>query len=211
MIYINIYGVLKPELCCNKKRTVMAGLILTSENQIQRLNGILAKVEKLQQLPLEKLTAPPREKSWSVIEVIEHLNKSYRLYIDKIDHALGNLASLSSDSMEFKARPLQKMVIEMQRPKNGERKWKMKTLKRFEPLLDVTHLDQEQVNAIFEDFFSLHAHLKDAILQSRNKDVRGIKITSAIGPIVNFYLPEAFEFLLCHLERHLVQIDGILE
>ena len=99
----------------------------------------------------------------------------------------------------------------MQRPKNGKRKWKMKTLKRFEPVLEVSTLDQDKVNAIFEDFLSLHVHLKDAILQSRGKDVRGIKITSAIGPIVNFYLPEAFEFLLCHLERHMVQIDGVLD
>ena len=89
----------------------MAGFILTSENQIQRLNGILGKVEKLQQLPLEKLTAClPDEKSWSVIEVHRAFEQiAYRLYIDKIDHALGNFGiPLDSDSMEFKARPLAK-------------------------------------------------------------------------------------------------------
>ncbi|RDY59719.1 hypothetical protein [Flagellimonas nanhaiensis] len=188
----------------------MARLILTSENQIQRLNGILGKVEKLQQLPLDRLTMSPHEKSWCVAEVLEHLNIAYRLYFDKINHALEQLDAIDSDSKEFKARAWQKMVIEMQRPKNGKRKWKIKTMKRFEPVLEVSSLDQEQVNVVFENFFSLHAHLKDAILQSRGMDVRGIKITSAIGPIVNFYLPEAFEFLLCHLERHLVQIDKVL-
>lgn len=35
------------------------------------------------------------------------------------------------------------------------------------------------------------------------------KINSALGPIVKFYLPEAFEFLIGHDERHLVQITEI--
>ncbi|MDC6365224.1 MULTISPECIES: hypothetical protein [Flavobacteriaceae] len=185
-------------------------LIVTAENQIQRLNGILGKVEKLQQLPLSQLTIPAHERSWCIVEVLEHLNIAYQLYVDKIDHALGHLPSTNSDSSEFKVRAWQRMVIEMQRPKNGERKWKIKTMKRFEPLLDTKNLDEEQVNAIFLNFYALYGHLKDAIIQSRGKDVKEIKITSAIGPIVKFYLPESFEFLLCHLERHMVQIEEIL-
>ena len=111
---------------------------------------------------------------------------------------------------EFKARTWQKIVIAGQRPKNGKRKWKMKTLKRFEPLLDKETLTQEKIDAVFETFFTRQTHLKEAILKSRNKDVTQVKIPSAIGPIVNFYLPECFEFLLCHLERHMLQIDEIL-
>ncbi|WP_422861790.1 DinB family protein [Flagellimonas sp. W118] len=188
----------------------MASLILTSENQIQRLNHILHKVKSLQELDASRLTTPPHSKAWNVVEVIAHLNIAYGIYIPKLDEAFTKLPDVDSGASEFKARAWQKIVIAGQRPKNGVRKWKMKTLKRFEPLLDNQSLTQEKIDAIFEVFFERHAHLKEAILKSRNKDVTQVKITSAIGPIVNFYLPECFEFLLCHLERHMVQIDEIL-
>ncbi|MGX1927924.1 DinB family protein [Flagellimonas sp. 2504JD4-2] len=188
----------------------MASLLVTSENQIQRLNHIVNKVKELQTLDVSQLTTPPHSKSWNVVEVLEHLNIAYGIYMPKLDEAFTKLPSVDSGSSEFKARTWQKIVIAGQRPKNGVRKWKMKTLKRFEPLLDKQSLTQEKMDAVFETFFMRHAHLKEAILKSRNKDVSKTKITSAIGPIVNFYLPECFEFLLCHLERHMVQIDEIL-
>ena len=188
----------------------MAKLYITPENQIQRLNGVFLKVQELQNLPFTQLTTPLDPKSWSVLEVIEHLNKSYLLYYNKLEAALQNLPDTENDPSEFKARAWQKIVIEAQRPKNGVIKWKLKTLKRFEPLLDLSELDQGDANKVFEDFNKLHQHLKTCILKSRNKELKKTKITSAIGPIVLFYLPECYEFLICHIERHMVQIEGIL-
>ncbi|MCL6274158.1 DinB family protein [Muricauda sp. 2012CJ35-5] len=188
----------------------MAKLYITPENQIQRLNGVFLKVQELQNLPFTQLTTPLDPKSWSVLEVIEHLNKSYLLYYNKLEAALQNLPDTENDPSEFKARVWQKIVIEAQRPKNGVVKWKLKTLKRFEPLLDLSQLDQGDANKVFEDFNKLHQHLKTCILESRNKELKKTKITSAIGPIVLFYLPECYEFLICHIERHMVQIEGIL-
>lgn len=189
----------------------MASLLLTSENQIQRLNSILNKVKQLRQLDVLKLTSAPNPKSWNIIEVIAHLNIAYAIYIPKLDKAFTKLPSVDSESKEFKARTWQKFVIEGQRPKNGVRKMKMKTLKRFKPLLNQNELTRDKIDAIFTEFFVLHDHLKQSILKSRTKDVSKIKISSAIGSIVNFYLPEAFEFLLGHLERHMVQIDEVLQ
>ncbi|MGW9684465.1 DinB family protein [Flagellimonas sp. 2504JD1-5] len=187
----------------------MASLTVTSENQIQRLNHIVNKVKELQTLDASQLTTPPHAKSWNVVEVLEHLNIAYGIYMPRLDEAFAKMSTADSGASEFKARAWQKFVIAGQRPKNGVRKWKMKTLKRFEPLLD-RPLTQEKIDAVFETFFTRHAHLKEAILKSRGKDVTQVKIISAVGPIVNFYLPECFEFLLCHLERHMLQIEEIL-
>lgn len=188
----------------------MANLILTSENQIQRLNGILSKVESLSKLDMEQLIKAPKPKSWNVVEVIEHLNMAYRIYVPKIDNALSQSPDIQEESESFKPRAWQKIIIEGQRPKNGKRKWKMKTLKRFTPIFDTADLSQEKIDEVFAQFFELNKHLKQAILSSRSKDVSKKKLSSAIGPIVNFYLPESFEFLLCHMERHMLQIDEIL-
>ncbi|MEM9364060.1 MAG: hypothetical protein AAGA43_15570 [Bacteroidota bacterium] len=189
----------------------MASLILTSENQIQRLNGILSNVDSLSKLNVQQLTQAPNPKSWNVVEVIEHLNMAYRIYVPKIENALSQSPDVQKESEGFKARGWQKFVIEGQRPKNGQRPWKMKTLKRFTPILEAEDLTQEKIDEIFTQFFELHNHLKESILESRAKDVTKVTFSSAIGNIVRFYLPESFEFLICHMERHMVQINEILE
>ncbi|WP_222982343.1 hypothetical protein [Flagellimonas meishanensis] len=189
----------------------MASLIVSPENQIQRLNAVLAEVEQLQKLDLQTLSTPPGPKSWSIVEVLEHLNVAYGLYRQKLDQLLKDAPEIQKDSNTFKVRTWQKMIINIQRPKGGVRKWKMKTLKRFEPLLNRQGLDEKTVAGIFISFFDAHLHLKDCILQSRGKDVSQQQVTSAIGPLVKFYPPEAFEFLLSHLERHMAQIDEILQ
>ena len=188
----------------------MASLILTPENQIQRLNGILAQVEELKEFDPDRLTKAPDPKSWNVLEVLEHLSISYSLYVPKIEEALSKSPVLTEAPSGFKARRWQKIVIEGQRPKDGKRKWKIKTLKRFEPMLGESDMTPEKIESLFVRFFELHDHLKKSILESRSKDVTQITFSSAIGNIVRFYLPESFEFLICHMERHRVQIDEIL-
>ncbi|USD26546.1 DinB family protein [Flagellimonas marinaquae] len=188
----------------------MAKLFLTPENQIQRLNIVLNNVVSLQELDTDMLTNVSVPDTWSIIEVLAHLNIAYGPYRNQLDEAISNMTDSNEEQKPFRARPWQKMIIEMLRPKGIRRKWKMKTMKRFEPLLDRKNMGKEKVEDIFREFFELHGHLKHSILKSRNKDISKIKITSGIGPIVKFYLPESFEFLLCHLERHMVQIDEIL-
>ena len=85
----------------------------------------------------------------------------------------------------------------------------MKTLKRFEPQLP-EKLTQRDVEAVFEKFDKSYGELKKSVLASRTKQMNHQRISSAIGPIVKFHLPEAFEFLICHAERHKVQMDEIL-
>lgn len=187
----------------------MSSLLITSENQIHRLNLIMNEIRSLQSLDLKSLTTTGSTKSWSIIEVIEHLNIAYSFYRDKINRALANSANLDGENQAFKARAWQRFVINGQKPKNGKRKWKMKTLKRFEPLLANGELTKEEVNEVFTNFEKAYGHLKESILNSRAKDVSKVKFSSAIGRIVKFHLPEAFEFLLSHAERHMVQIRKI--
>jgi len=168
------------------------------------------KVEVLQSLDFNQLTTPPKPKSWSIIEIIEHLNIAYEIYVDRIDTTLANLPTTITDDTSFKARPWQRFVIEGARPKNNKRKWKIKTLKKFVPVLDLKNLDDSHLTRVFERFKELHLHLKNSILASRSKNVTQLKINSGIGPIVNFYLPESFEFLIVHLERHMIQIEELL-
>ena len=188
----------------------MAKLILTPENQIQRLNRLLHRVSQFEKLPLDTLLKRPTPTSWNLLEVLEHLSISYDLYRDKIDAVLSESETDSEGPWTHKVGLWQTFVIEGQRPKGKKRPFKMKTLKRFAPLLPKTGMAVEDAKTVFERFSECHNTLKEQLLASRLKQLRRTRLTSAIGPIVRFYLPEAFEFLICHMERHMVQIDGIL-
>lgn len=189
----------------------MAKLVITPENQIQRLNSILNTVENLASLPTNQLVYRPRPKSWSVIEIIEHLSVAYDIYVDKIDSALEKLPEKAGDNTSFTPNWWQRFIINGVKPKGGQRKLKIKTLKKFEPLLRLETLDEATIVPVFERFKKLQLHLKNAILVTRFKEVKAIKINSGIGPIVKFYLPESFEFLIAHMERHMLQIEEVLQ
>ncbi len=188
----------------------MPKLVVTPEHQIQRLNQILNKIPELQGMPLATVTKAPSPKSWNVLEVLEHLSIAMDLYTPKLEQAFSELIPSNSGSWSFNVRPWQRFVIAGQRPKGKKRPFKMKTLKRFEPLFNPETLDAQKRSAVFERFLKSYQDLKAHIVSSRTKQMKHRPFSSAIGPIVKFYLPEAFEFLLCHAERHMVQIDEIL-
>lgn len=187
----------------------MAKLLLTPENQIQRLNQLLNFVASLKDFELPELTQRPNDKSWNVLEVLEHLSIAYSMYETKIEKALQEVPHSEGTVWEYQPGFWNRFVIEGQRPKGTKRPFKIKTLKKFEPLLPET-VTREGENAIFERFYKSHNQLKQSILESRTKKMKHKRFSSAIGPIISFHLPEAFEFLICHAERHKVQIDEIL-
>ena len=187
----------------------MAQLVLTPENQIQRLNALLNYAVSLKELTLSQLTYQPSSKSWNVLQVLEHLSIAYSLYHDKIKDALTASSNAESSVWQYQPGFWNRFVIQGQRPKNGKRPFKMKTLKKFEPTPS-NAIEQMDVVTVFKNFFDAHESLKESILASRTQQMDHKKFSSAIGPIVQFHLPEAFEFLICHAERHQVQIEGIL-
>jgi len=183
--------------------------MLTPENQIQRLNQLLHFVESLKKVEPHLLIKQPNKKTWNILEVLEHLSISYSFYQNKIEKSL-NEANESDESV-WKCSPnfWNRFIIEGQRPKGTKRPYKIKTLKKFKPLLEEGQVENS-VDAVFERFFSSYQELKQYIVISRTKNLSKIRISSAIGSIVMFRLPEAFEFLICHAERHRVQIEEIL-
>lgn len=187
----------------------MAKLLLTPENQIHRLNQLLNFVESLKAYRLSKLNQRPNQKSWNVLEVLEHLVIAYSMYETKIEKALQEAPDSAESVWEYQPGFWNRFVIEGQRPKGTKRPFKIKTLKKFEPLLS-QNISQKEVDAVFERFQKSHNQLKGFILQSRTKKMKHKRFASAIGPIISFHLPEAFEFLICHAERHKIQIDEIL-
>lgn len=190
----------------------MAKLFLSAEDQIQRLNRLVSEMEKLESMESELLLEPPGEGEWCVVEIVSHMNQAYRLYEDRIDKLLAELPERKGEEGDdqFRGRGMAKMAIRSIRPVNGERKRRMKTMKRFEPAMKMESISNDKLSETFALFYRYQDHLKESIKKSRSKDVRKKRLNSAIGPIVRFYLPEAFDFLISHEERHLLQAQEVI-
>ncbi|MEN1784026.1 MAG: hypothetical protein AAGF77_02710 [Bacteroidota bacterium] len=187
----------------------MAKLLLTPENQIQRLNQLLDNFSSLQKLPPEILRFKPHPKSWNVLEVLEHLSICYNQYEEKIITALKASTDTNTGSWEYQPGFWIRFVIEGQRPKGQHRPFKLKTLKKFEPHM-VLEPDTKAVQNVMERFRNNYLALKRNIKDSRSKIMDHPRFASAIGSVVSFRLPESFELLRCHAERHMIHRAGII-
>ena len=152
------------------------------------------------------LTKKPNEKTWSIIEVVDHLNKVYDQYLDNFEDAIASAPELEGESNEHKQSILGRMGIYSMRPKGRKRRFKMKTFDFFEP-----GNDNGQIAETLEAFKSNKNRFNDLIKLARTREVIRKKMPTAMGPRFKMYVGECFEFVLAHEQRHVVQISNILE
>lgn len=180
---------------------------ISYEDQIGRLNRLISEVKNIAQLPEAQLRTRPAKGAWSVLEVVEHMNKAYDPhYRHHLENALHRAPEQVAAPTEFQGGRVARFLYNGMRPQDGRRKMKMKTLKKFQP----ETVDHLTAKTVFSTFFELQDHLKAQIMKARSSDISGRKIPSAIGSLIQFTVPECFEFIISHEERHLLQCAEIL-
>ena len=176
--------------------------ILQQSNQIK--NYIKSDIAEL---PDNKLNWKPSDKKWSVLEVVSHLNRVYEIYLDNFEAAISSAPKLTSDqALDYQASILGRLSIYAMKPKGKKRRFKMKTFDFFNP---ISEPDKKHVTL---DLFLKNKEIfNELIRQARSKNLKNIKMPTALGEKMKFYVPECFRFILAHEERHVVQIATILE
>jgi hypothetical protein len=175
--------------------------------QIQRINELENRLNQLNALSLEQLTRRPNAKSWSAIEVMKHMVLGHNAYQSKIDAALALKPTTSEIPSEFRASAIPSFLIKRFPPKEGKIKFKMKTSKMFKPVMDVEQLSHSQIKTVLTELQDSLEELKTWVKAYRTMPVTNKKFNSAIGATVRFSIPEACEFILCHNERHFLQLE----
>lgn len=183
-------------------------MYLSPEQQLQRLDRLSAQAEQYRTLPPDVLSKSPRPGKWNLIQIYVHLNLAYEAYHDKIDQLLARLPDTDT-AHPIALKGLSGFFIRSISPRDGKRKWKVKTLPRYRPQAIAPLSDSQK--EVFDTYFQHQAHLKSAILASIHKDCRKGRLVSGIGPIVRFRLPECFEFILTHAERHMIQAEEAIK
>ncbi len=158
-------------------------------------------------LPSEMLVWKGNDKEWSVEEIIDHLSIVYSLYSPKLDKVINESEELISGVMsEYRKTLFGRLSIYSQRPKRGKVKFKMKTFDFFEPKAKAG-----EGSRIIEKFKIDKQKFAEIIQLAKTKNLSKTKVSTALGERVKFYIPECFEFLLAHEERHLVQIEKLIQ
>ncbi len=174
----------------------------------QEIKGIIAvnraRVEQFEEIDERTLGEAPKSGSWCALECIEHLNRTYELYLPRMVKAIH--AGQQSTNDTYSAGWLGQYMIKGIAPTEaGERKQRMKTFRFFEP--DISGKTKADVLQAYQAHLG---QLETLLDESKGKNWNRIRVTSAIGPVIRFKLGDCFQFLLAHESRHLLQADEAL-
>lgn len=141
--------------------------------------------------------------SWSILECLEHLNRYGDFYLPEIEARILN-ASPEAAKHQFRSGWLGNYFVKMIRVKDGSIK-KMKTVKSMDP--SASSLDR----LVLDRFFKQQKRYLQLLQEARQYDLQGIKTRISILPFFKMRLGDTFRFLIYHHERHLLQVQRILQ
>ncbi len=135
------------------------------------------------------------ERSWSVLECLEHLNRYAVFYNNEIKRKINNKPTVKNNI--FKSGFWgNKFALDML-PKESMKK--MKTFKSKNPIY--TNLLKGEV---LNNFINHQKELLLLVKMCEHKDLESIK-TSLTIPVIKFRLGDTLRFVIYHNERHIAQ------
>jgi hypothetical protein len=171
------------------------------QDLVERTHKNLNDIEKFKELSIEILDTRKSEKSWSILECIEHLNLFGDFYLPEIEKR--SLKSDKKAQVEFKSSWFGNFFANSMFPK--EKLNKMSTFSDKNPLNN--RLDKNCIDR----FISQQQKILELLDIARNKDLNKVKIPSSISKLVRLKLGDTFRIIINHNERHLVQANKLLK
>jgi hypothetical protein len=174
-------------------------------NQLQAdVRHIIAAAEHLQTADPVKLNYSPAENSWSVAQVLEHLNAYNRYYLPAIEKSMVHISRDTSAWFipGFWGNYFTKMMM----PKNVfEIKNKMRAMKNYSPTNGLN------VDAVFKEFFQHQNKLLHLLDVAKRRNLNSIRIPITITKLIRFKLGDTFRFLIAHEQRHMMQARNAIK
>lgn len=148
----------------------------------------------------EKLNFRLSEKSWSILECLEHLNLYGKFYLPEINKRIQNSDTNSKEI--FSSGILGHYFAQSMLPKQ-----KLNTMKTFKSMNPIhSNLDKSVLSEIISQQKQIIHLLHDAA----NVDLNRVKTNISISNLIKLKLGDTFRFVIYHNLRHIEQAKRIL-
>ena len=172
------------------------------ENLSTRVRNTILEVKQFRKSDPDILMSKPAPGSWSVAQVLDHLNSYGKYYLPLIEAKLkaGNKAASAYFTPGFLGNYFTKSML----PKEGVIRNKMKS-----PAGHFAAEDPDSHETI-EEFLTQQYLLLELLTQSQSVDLNAIRIPISLTKLIRLKLGDVFSFIVAHHERHFVQIRNAM-
>ena len=146
-----------------------------------------------------KLNFRASEKSWSILECLEHLNLYGKFYLPEINERIRKSNTKSKDI--FISGILGNYFAESMLPKE-----KLNTMKTFKSMNPIgSNLDR----SVIKEFISQQKQIKTLLSDANKIDLNKVKTSISISKLIKLKLGDTFRFVIYHNWRHIEQAKRI--
>jgi hypothetical protein len=167
-----------------------------------RTRNIILELQQIKKSDPELLMCKPAPGSWSVAQVLQHLNSYGKYYLPLIESKLKSNTSFHSPY--FTPGFLGNYFTNSMLPQNGVIKNRMKT-----PLDHVPENNPDS-HEMIEEFLTQEYLLLELLDESATVDLNNIRIPISLTKLIKLKLGDVFNFIIAHHERHFLQIKNAL-
>lgn len=157
-----------------------------------------SQLQKLRLIPHQVMLTQPALGSWSIAQVLEHLNSYNRYYLQQIEKAM---ATKSQPNSVFKPGWLGNYFTNMMKPESSSKVGKTYTAPKDHT--PVSNLNAEQVLSEIEA--GMETLLK-LLQKAGHADIAHLRVPISISKFIKLKLGDTFRFLIAHQQRHFVQV-----
>ncbi|HEX6333074.1 MAG TPA: DinB family protein [Flavisolibacter sp.] len=178
-----------------------------SEELIDQLEAdvrhIIAAAEHLRLADPVKLSYCS-EGTWSVAQVLEHLNMFSRYYLPAIEKSMVHITR--DTNAWFVPGFFGNYFTNMMMPRNVyEVKNKMKAMKDYRPDKGLN------VETVFKEFFQHQQKLLQLLEIARRRNLNTIKVPISLSRFIRLKLGDTFRFFIAHEQRHMIQARNTIK
>ena len=179
---------------------------LLEEIKASTLTSIELVKKKLVYLNKEQLSWRPNDISWSIEEVIAHLNEYAKFYHTAFNEKIDK-TKFRTPVEEFISSPLGRSAWKSMKLGNANNvKRKFKAMRSYNPQLDPSLIKENGIEIIQNEL----TELLSIIEKAETVSLRRVKIPISISKIIRVRLGDALMFVVYHNERHFQQISNLL-
>lgn len=181
------------------------------DNVIQETQVVVQTVEATF-LPLTnvELNQRPGRGRWSIAECFEHLNLASKIYYSELERKIGRLPDSNLEA-PFSSGFWGRSLIKTMKPRSdGTIPRPMPTFPWFNPKRTRDEHKRHDGQEVLRRFLDNQKQLIQYAEQARQSDLKRTRIVSSLGPMIRFRLGDAFQFLVAHEQRHIIQAQKAL-